>query len=41
MGRRCFFSPQKARTQLGWQPAIGYDEGIAAAVKWCVQNVKC
>jgi nucleoside-diphosphate-sugar epimerase len=41
MGRRCFFSPQKARTQLGWQPAIGYDEGIAQAVKWCLQNVKC
>ncbi|MFW6145934.1 MAG: NAD-dependent epimerase/dehydratase family protein [Planctomycetota bacterium] len=35
MGRRCFFSAEKARTQLGWQPTVGYDEGIARSVAWC------
>ena len=38
MGRRCFFSSEKARTQLNWQPTVGYDEGIALAVKWCKDN---
>jgi 2-alkyl-3-oxoalkanoate reductase len=38
MGRRCFFSCEKARNQLGWQPTINYDEGIDQSVKWCVKN---
>ncbi|NQU76564.1 MAG: NAD-dependent epimerase/dehydratase family protein [Planctomycetes bacterium] len=34
MGRRCYFSCEKARTQLNWQPTVGYDEGIEKAVAW-------
>jgi nucleoside-diphosphate-sugar epimerase len=38
MGRRCFFSCEKARQQLGWQPTISYEQGIAQAVAWCKKN---
>ena len=38
MGRKCFFSPAKARRELNWQPTVGYDEGIAKSVKWCIDN---
>jgi 2-alkyl-3-oxoalkanoate reductase len=38
MGRRCFFSCEKARRQLGWQPTITYEQGIAQAVAWCKEN---
>ena len=38
IGRKCFFSADKARTQLGWKPTVGYDEGIETAVKWCLDN---
>jgi nucleoside-diphosphate-sugar epimerase len=41
MGRRCFFSCDKARRELGWQPTVGYDEGIARSVKWCLDNNAC
>jgi nucleoside-diphosphate-sugar epimerase len=41
MGRQCFFSPEKARRELGWQPTVGYDEGIERSVKWCVDHVGC
>lgn len=40
MGRRCFFSCEKARRELGWKPTVGYDQGIALSVKWCLENVK-
>ncbi len=36
IGRRCFFSSDKARRELGWQPRVGYDEGIRLAVQWCL-----
>ncbi|MEI7837645.1 MAG: NAD-dependent epimerase/dehydratase family protein [Planctomycetota bacterium] len=39
MGRRCFFSCEKARRELNWQPRIGYEKGIAEAVTWCLKNV--
>lgn len=39
MGRQCFFSSQKANQQLGWKPTVGYEEGIARAVKWSLENV--
>jgi 2-alkyl-3-oxoalkanoate reductase len=39
MGRRCFFSCEKARRELNWQPRIGYEKGIAEAVAWCLKNV--
>ena len=35
MGRKCHFRCDKAREQLGWQPTVGYDEGIDRAVAWC------
>ena len=38
MGRRCFFSCEKARRELGWRPTVGYDEGIERAVRWCVDH---
>ena len=38
MGRRCFFSCEKARKQLGWKPTVGYDEGIERSVKWCLEH---
>ncbi|MCG3179169.1 MAG: Aurachin B dehydrogenase [Phycisphaerae bacterium] len=34
IGRRCFFSCNKARTELGWKATIGYDQGIREAVQW-------
>jgi nucleoside-diphosphate-sugar epimerase len=39
MGRRCFFSSEKARRELGWQPTVPYDQGIEASVRWCLDNV--
>ena len=39
MGRRCFFSCEKARRELNWQPRIGYEKGIVEAVQWCLKNV--
>lgn len=41
MGRRCYFSCEKARRELGWQPTVGYDEGIRQTVKWCLDNGVC
>ena len=38
IGRKCFFSAEKARNELNWQPTVGYDEGIERSVKWCVDN---
>lgn len=34
MGRRCFFSCNKARNELGWRATIGYEDGIRQAVAW-------
>ena len=39
IGRRCFFSCEKARKELGWQPAVSYDEGIERSVRWCLEHV--
>ena len=38
MGRRCFFSADKARRELGWQATVGYDEGIRRSVAWCLEH---
>ncbi len=38
IGRRCFFSSEKARAELGWQPTVGYDEGVEQSVRWCLDN---
>jgi len=38
MGRRCFFSADKARRELGWTPAVSYEEGIPMTVKWYLEQ---
>jgi 2-alkyl-3-oxoalkanoate reductase len=40
MGRRCFFSADKARRELGWKATVGYDQGIEMSVKWALEHVK-
>jgi len=37
LGRDQDFSARKARELLGWQPRIGYDEGLAATLEWLAQ----
>ena len=39
IGRQCFFSSDKARRELGWKPAVSYDEGVERSVKWCMENM--
>ena len=41
MGRRCFFSAEKARRELNWQPTVSYAQGIERSVQWCLENVGC
>lgn len=41
IGRQCFFSPDKARKYLGWQPTVGYEEGIQKAIQWALDNEEC
>ncbi len=36
MGRKVYFSIEKAQKELGWEPEVGYDEGIRKAVEWYV-----
>jgi nucleoside-diphosphate-sugar epimerase len=37
MGRYLSYSTEKARTQLGWTPALGYEESIRRSVRWYLQ----
>lgn len=41
MGRKCFFSCEKARRELNWQPTVTYAEGIPEAVRWCREAGVC
>ncbi len=34
MGRDLQYSTEKARTRLGWQPALSYRESIERTVRW-------
>ena len=34
MGRRCFFSAEKARKELGWVSTVSYSEGVKKTVAW-------
>ena len=36
IGRRCFFSSEKIARELGYAPAVGYDEGISRSVAWAM-----
>ena len=34
MGRKVYFSIEKAQKELGWKPAVNYEEGIRRTVEW-------
>lgn len=34
MGRRCYFSAEKARRDLGWKSTVSYEEGVRKTVDW-------
>ncbi|GMV97185.1 MAG: oxidoreductase [Phycisphaerae bacterium] len=34
MGRRCYFSAEKARRELGWKSTVCYEEGVKKTVEW-------
>lgn len=38
LGRYLDYSSQKARDRLGWRPAFGYEEGVARAARWFLEN---
>ena len=38
MGRRCFFSADKARTELGWQSTVPYEQGVKRTIAWLRQQ---
>lgn len=38
MGRRSFFSAEKARRLLGWKPTVTYDVGIPMTVRWYLEQ---
>ena len=40
IGRKCFFSSEKARKELNWKVTISYDEGIQRSVKWSLDNLE-
>jgi nucleoside-diphosphate-sugar epimerase len=41
IGRQVFFSTDKIRRELGYVPAVGYDEGIHRSVAWALANSRC
>ena len=38
MGRDLEYSTEKARTRLGWAPALSYRESIERTVRWLVEH---
>jgi nucleoside-diphosphate-sugar epimerase len=40
MGRRSYFSAEKARQKLGWKSTITYDVGVPLTVKWYLEQSK-
>lgn len=34
MGRRVYFSAEKARKQLGWKSTVSYEEGVKKTIAW-------
>jgi nucleoside-diphosphate-sugar epimerase len=39
MGRRSYFSADKARQKLGWKSTITYEVGIPNTIRWYEENV--
>jgi len=39
MGRLSYFSAEKARRVLGWQPPVTYPEGIPATIRWYREQI--
>ncbi len=40
MGRRAFFSAEKARQKLGWKSTVGYEEGIPSTIRWYLDQTE-
>jgi nucleoside-diphosphate-sugar epimerase len=40
MGRQVFFASEKIRQELGYQPTVGYEDGIGRAVRWALENTE-
>lgn len=40
MGRNLVYSTEKARTRLGWRPALGYRESIERTVRWYLDETE-
>jgi len=38
MGRRSYFSAEKARRELGWQPKTTYDVGVPRTIQWYLER---
>ncbi|MGE0480333.1 MAG: NAD-dependent epimerase/dehydratase family protein [Phycisphaerae bacterium] len=38
MGRRSYFSSEKARRVLGWKPTISYEVGVPLTLEWYFRN---
>ena len=38
MGRKVYFSTDKARQQLGWEPEVSYEDGVKRTVEWFLQQ---
>lgn len=41
LGRYLSYSTEKARTRLGWQPALSYRESIERTIRWFHSSGKC
>ena len=37
MGRRSYFSAEKARRELGWKPSVSYEQGVPRTIQWYLQ----
>lgn len=40
MGRRSYFSADKARRELGWKPTVTYEVGVPRTIAWYLENVE-
>ncbi len=40
MGRRSYFSAEKARRELGWRATVTYEEGVPRTVRWYLEQVE-